>query len=203
MNRLLNRGLNFSILPQKMDLTQLFVDIKRYERSAIWTEFHYGIDEQNNTDKPVFKKFNTNLPKNYTVPEGLKTFLSSVKSEIYDYKNRNTEKCNIPQDELEALKSLTKLQRETSIVIKACDKGAGVIILNYNDYMKACYRHLGSEQSENHPYYTQVDEFEVERSKNKIDTLLKEALENETISHDEYIGMIAADKEPGRFYCNF
>ena len=69
--------------------------------------------------------------------------------------------------------------------------------------MKACYRHLGSEQSENHPYYTQVDEFEVERSKNKIDTLLKEALENKTISSDEYIGMVAADKEPGRFYCNF
>ena len=69
--------------------------------------------------------------------------------------------------------------------------------------MKACYRHLGSEQSENHPYYTQVDEFEVERSKNKIDTLLKQALEDETISQDESIGMTAADKEPGRFYCNF
>ena len=125
-----------------------------------------GKEEQNDTDKPIFKKDNTNLPKNYSVPEGLKTFLSSVKSEISDYKNRNTEECNIPQDELEALKMLSKLQKEKNIVIKACDKGAGIIILNYSDYMKACYRHLGSEQSENHPYYTQVDEFEVERSKN-------------------------------------
>ena len=82
MKNLLNRGFNFSILPKKVDLTQVFVDFKRFERSAIWTEFHYGKDEQNYSDKPMFKKQMTNLPKNYTVPEGLKTFLNSVKSEI-------------------------------------------------------------------------------------------------------------------------
>ena len=203
MNRLLNRGFNFSILPKKIDLTQVFVDFKRYERAAIWTEFHYGKDKETEKDKPIFRKDMTNLPTNYTVPEGLKTFLSSVKSELSDPKNRNTEKCNIPQDELEALKMLAKLQREKKIVIKACDKGAGIIILNYTDYMKACYKHLVSKQSENQPYYTQVHELEVESSKAKIDSLLKEALENNTISKDEYIGMAAADKEPGRFYCNF
>ena len=164
MKNLLNRGFNFSILPKKIDLTQVFVDFKRFERSAIWTEFHYGKDEENFSDKPIFQKHMTNLPKKYTVPEGLKTFLNSVKSELSDHKNRNTEKCNIPQEELEALKMLTKLQRDKNIVIKACDKGAGIIILNYSDYMKACYKHLASKQSENQPYYTQVDELEIERA---------------------------------------
>ena len=44
-----------------------------------------------------------NLPQNYIVPEGLKTFLSSVKSEITDPRNRNTAECNLPREELEAL----------------------------------------------------------------------------------------------------
>ena len=36
MEKVLNRGLNFSVLPNKLDLTQVLVDYKRYERSAIW-----------------------------------------------------------------------------------------------------------------------------------------------------------------------
>ena len=41
MNKLLNRGLNFAILPLKLDITQVLVDFKRFERSTIWHEFWY------------------------------------------------------------------------------------------------------------------------------------------------------------------
>ena len=44
--------------------------------------------------------------------------------------------------------------------------------------MKACYSHLTSFQTENRPYYTQLDDFEVERVKNKVRIVPKEALEN-------------------------
>ena len=54
MDRLLNRGLNFSILPTKIDTTQILVDLKRYERSAIWTEFHYGRDNENTKPEAIF-----------------------------------------------------------------------------------------------------------------------------------------------------
>ena len=144
-----------------------------------------------------------NLPKNYTVPEGLKTFLSSIKSEIGDPRNRNTESCNLPIDEQEALKTLSRLQKEKQIVIKACDKGAGLIKLDYPEYMKACYKHLSSTNPEQSPYYSQVDGLEVERTKTKIETILKDAIQNNIITMDEYEGIIAYDKEPGRFYCNF
>ena len=53
MNRLLNRGLNFSILPMKLDITQTLVEFKRYERSAIWTEFWYGKDNEK-IEEPIF-----------------------------------------------------------------------------------------------------------------------------------------------------
>ena len=56
MDSLLNRGLNFSILPEKMDFTQLLVDHKRFERSAIWTEYHYGKDELDKKEPQIFKQ---------------------------------------------------------------------------------------------------------------------------------------------------
>ena len=153
--------------------------------------------------KPIYKKKKINSPKNYSVPQELKIFLNSVISEISDPRNIRQEGCNLPMDEMAALKELTKLQKEKVIVIKACDKGAGVIILNYDEYMRSCYVHLTSFQSENKPYYTQVDEFEIERTKSKISNTLKEALSDGIISQDEHSEMIADEKGPGRFYCNF
>ena len=54
----------------------------------------------------------TNLPKNYSVPDGLKVFPSSVKSDFLDPRNRNSVPCNIPQVEPLALKKLQELQRK-------------------------------------------------------------------------------------------
>ena len=59
--------------------------------------------------------------------------LGAVKSEILDPRNRNTVKCNIPPEEIAALKELIKLQKERKIVIKACDKGAEIIIIDFNE----------------------------------------------------------------------
>ena len=203
MDSLLNRGLNFSILPEKMDFTQLLVDHKRFARSAIWTEYHYGKDKLDNREPQIFKQVKSNLPKNYNVPENLKIFLSSIQSEISDPKNRNHEQCNLPPEEYAALKELCKLQKEKKIVIKPCDKGAGILILDYSEYMKACYSHLTSLQSENTPYYTKVDALEVERTQTKIENILQEGISNKIISKEEYDGMNAEGKEAGRFYCNF
>ena len=40
----------------------------------------------------------------WSIPDALKVFLSSVKSDFMDPRNRNSVSCNIPQDEIEALK---------------------------------------------------------------------------------------------------
>ena len=39
MKKLINRGLNFSVLPKKLDITQVQVDFQQFKRLAIWTEF--------------------------------------------------------------------------------------------------------------------------------------------------------------------
>ena len=95
-------------------------------------------------------------------------------------------------------------------MIKAADKGAGIVILDFKDYIKASYDHLLSSVPEENPseetrqmYYTPVNEFALEDAKNKINITLKEALENNIITKEEFSAMSPDDKNPSKFYCNF
>ena len=64
MKNLLNRGLNFAILPDNLDFTQVMADFRRFERSVTWTEYWYG-RELNIERKPCIfknnKKHNMNI----------------------------------------------------------------------------------------------------------------------------------------------
>ena len=203
MERLLNRGLNFAILPLKLDLTQVLVDFRKFERSAIWHEFWFG-NEQNNPNPPIFKSKKKNMPKNYTVPEGLKVFLNAVKSEILDPRNRNRAKCNLPDDEMQSLKTLIKLQKDRVIIIKPCDKGAGLIILNFVDYMTSCYEQLLSkltfENGQTKRYYQEVHDSQLAVAKLKIMNLLEYGLNENIITNQEFEAMNPTDKDPAKFY---
>ena len=204
MKRLLNRALNFAILPLKLDITEVLVDYNRFARVAIWQEYWHGREIEDEYVKPIFKQQKYNLPKKHSTPKGLKTFLESIKSEIMDHRNRNEVKCNLPEDEILALKELVRLQRERIITLKACDKGAGIMILDFKAYMKACYDHLLSSQptkhdeDNSHPnmYYKKEDDFALERAKNHINTTLKEALDNNIITKEEYNAMDPQEKNP-------
>ena len=104
-------------------------------------------------------------------------FLSSVKSQLIDPRNRNYAQCNLPQEELQALKELQQLQRDRKVVIRACDKGAGIIILNFEDYVKSGYEHLTSQQSHGEPYYSPASYLELEQAKRKIKNIVNEGFE--------------------------
>ena len=53
---------------------------------------------------------------------------------------------------------LIQLQKERKIKIKLCDKGAGIIILDFQEYMRACMKHLETKTSTGEPYYKEVDD---------------------------------------------
>ena len=78
-----------------------------------------------------------------------------------------------------------------------------MILLDFNDYITACYDHLTSTQSDKKPYYSQVAKITVEKSKNKIKAILDEGLENNILSEEEYNVMNPEDKNPAKFYMNF
>ena len=155
---------------------------------AICYEFWYGREQNKSYNTPIFKNQKRNLPKNYSSPKELKNCLSAIKSEIMDPRNQNQTDCNLPIEELAALKELIRLQRERVIMIKPCDKGAGILILDFKLYMQACYEHLiakqKNENGEEESYYVQIEDWEIERSKNKIMTVLLEGLDNKIISEE-------------------
>ena len=47
MQALLNRALNFALLPLKLDITQILVDFNRFARAAIWQEFWFNREKVN------------------------------------------------------------------------------------------------------------------------------------------------------------
>ena len=143
MECLLNRGLNFAVLPHKLDMTQILRCYKRFERTIIWKEFWFPDNFQLENQKKIFSKVKYNMPKNHAVPSSVKSFLSAIKSELMDPHNRNVVKCNLPSNEIKALNELLNLQKSKKIVIKQCDKGAGIMVLNYEEY-KRTYFHSKS-----------------------------------------------------------
>ena len=130
-----------------------------------------------------------------------------MKSELTDCKNRNPAKCNLPPKQIQALKELIKLQRERKIVIKRCDKGAGVIILDFDDYMDASLKHPNSthklENGNEVSFYSEVQPEMIEEVKEKVINILQEALDNEIISKDEHDAMNPTATSAGKFYMNF
>ena len=172
MEEVLNLGLNFAILPKKLHITQVLSDFKRFERRIIWKEFYYGKETDSEYSSKIFKYKKNNLPKNYKIPEELKISLETVKSEMLDPKNRNKAQCNISKAHIEALLRLIKLQRDRKIVIKRCDKGTGIIILNFEEYMRACNVHLDSKlllpDGNTQRYYTKVKESDLEIASMKL-----------------------------------
>ena len=189
MEKLLNRGFKFAILPLKLDLTQVLVDYKRFERSMIWHEFWFGTPPGENTYKPpLFKSKKNNLPKNHRSPNGLKTFLGAIKSEIQDPQKRNKVKCNLPDDEIKALGELIRLQKERKITIKPCVKRAGIIVLNFEDYVQACNTHLKQTLQEKQ-YYSKVDNNTFEKAKQSIQHIIEEGLDQEYLTKAEYDAM--------------
>ena len=162
----------------------------------IWQEFWHGKNQkENHYEPPLFKEKKTNLPKKHKTPHGLKTFLGALKSQILDHKNRNKVNCNLPKEELQALGELIKLQRDRLITIKPCDKGAGLIILNFCDYMTVCYTHLEATQNSK-PQYSKVNDDAFDKAKGDINMLLEEGLDHEYLTSNEFKAMKPEEKSP-------
>ena len=112
----------------------------------------------------------------------------------------NKSTSNIPKGEAEALATLVKLQRECKIVIKPCDKGAGILICDYSKYVEACNEHLASQTPDGQPYYEKVAEKYLTDAKKDIEKTLKKALETKQITKDEESAMSTKEKGPGKMY---
>ena len=122
--------------------------------------------------KKIFKNKKNNLQKNHRTPEELKEYLEAAKWEKISCENINKVECNLPPEELKALKELVQRQKDNKITIKPCDKGAGIIILEFEEYIIACNEHLEYKQKQENgdllPYYKKANPSTVKEAKVKI-----------------------------------
>ena len=154
----------------------------------------------------MFKAKKHNFPRNYKSPKGLQNYLAAVQSDLMDPKNRNKVESNLKEEEKEALRVFINLQRDKQIVINPCDKGAGIIILDFDEYMRACMEHLEAKTVTGEKYYKKVGDNVMKEAKIIITNIVKEAYDNDIISKPEYSAMLPPEEEdpvPGRFYCTF
>ena len=126
-------------------MTELLIDIDKFVRTNLWEEFFHDAPKED-FKPPIVKNEKTNLPKKHKTPENLKMFLNTTTSELLDEKNRNPVTKNLPDDEIKALKQLIDMQKSKQITIKPADKGAGIVILNFEGYLKSCEDHLKAKQ---------------------------------------------------------
>jgi hypothetical protein len=203
MKSVLNRGLNFCVTPLTLNITNVLVDYRKYERSIKWTKFFASQDNDTDSDsesswkKDIFPKEKLNIPPNSS--SAVKIFLSGVKSEIIG-STRNITKSNISKAEREALESLVKPQCNCVIVIKPCDKGAGIIICDYTKYVNSCKKKSESKTKDGNNYYKPVTQLDLTKAKHDIDETLKKALNLQHITQLEHDAMTANEKTPGKFY---
>ena len=61
IEKVLNKGLKFAILPIKLDLTQVLVDFKRFERTMIGQQLWFGRSKSQEYTSPIFKEKIYNL----------------------------------------------------------------------------------------------------------------------------------------------
>jgi hypothetical protein len=95
---------------------------------------------------------------------------------------------------------LINLQKARQIVIKPCDKGAGIIICNYSDYVNSCEKDLNSRSPKNEPHYSKITKKDLETAKSKITDTLNSAHKAKQITTQEYNEMLPTEKNPGKFY---
>ena len=104
------------------------------------------------------------------------------------------------QIEQEALRILVKKQQDQEIVIKNCDKGAGIAVMGYTQYVDLCQEHLKETTPDGHNYYRKATAQDLKTSTDKITNLLKSALMEDIISPEEFKNMDPRDKGPGKLY---
>ncbi|MCP4297147.1 MAG: hypothetical protein GY786_16215, partial [Proteobacteria bacterium] len=57
---------------------------------------------------------------------------------LWNKKHLNPKIRNLPDDEFEAIQNLVRLQKERQIVVKPADKGSGIVVVDYDDYVDSC-----------------------------------------------------------------
>ena len=165
--KVLNKGLTFSPSHSIPNILQINQDIKRFERKL---QLHYffsnkklTLQDHDQLIKPLFESNPHWWPRklNYHITE----LSTDLKHTIFKTL-KSKHKFNLPPSEINALR---QLKSNTQIVIKKCDKGGGIAVLDKRDYLSKIMSMLNDPKT-----YTQIEHDDSILIKNNADSLLKD-----------------------------
>lgn len=160
---LLNKGLNFSLShfpPNKDHIEQSF---NKFERS-LQLQFYFADVDSTNQNLVTPIPFNEN--KDWWPPtrnRKIKQYVEKLKQTYFNKLNKKRF-YNLTQQEI---KALNLLKKDNNIIIKKCDKNAGIAIMDKEEYIQKCYSML-----EDTNVYTQIFEDDLYKAKEECDKFL-------------------------------
>lgn len=176
----LNKGLGFVPNNNIITIDQLNKDISTFERRL---QLHYFFKSKNNPEDDTPLEFirPTILSTNSDWwPRKLNPHITEFCLEVKHLINKtlhNKRNNNLSHTELLALK---ELKRDKTIIIKRCDKGGGIAIMNTINYKSKILTMLNDPQ-----VYTKLIEDDTVTIKTKIDDLFKQLNNNNKITNKQ------------------
>ena len=133
----LYKGLNFVPTPKDINQAILDTSFEKFEKCML-RQHHFRNNQTPYAHNPLKTKSNWIPPPTNNIT--INKFLTLVKEQKNTIIN-NAKQANVNLTKLER-EALKNLKHNTSIVIKACDKGGGICILNTQDYINKVNQHL-------------------------------------------------------------
>ena len=209
MESLLNRGLSFCPMPEKIDITLLKSELEQHSRKLLWKyELSKSeIQKDPNAVKDVFITNKANLPKT-KAPAPLGAYVNSIVSDTLGSCKRrhdNRAKNNLSKIELAAITDIKKKQSDSIITIKAVDKAGGICVMNEGDYvlemddqLKAIFTHPDGTTS---PFYERTTQKNLEKMKQSMSILIQTGVSQNIISGSD-AKIMEPNGKPAKLYGN-
>ena len=133
----INKGLNFVPSHIKPSYQIINKDLLRFERKLQLFFYFNGKDNDECTSKQVLQKNSKWWPKklHFSITRMCHDLKHEIHKALLHFKVKN----NLSKTEISALRSL---KRNTKIIIKKCDKGGGIAVLDSDKYLDKVYSML-------------------------------------------------------------
>ena len=217
MESLLNKGLNYAIVPKTINTTQIIAGFERMGRTMNWMD-KINKEKESNEERELDLSLTDNFikvpwkPTNIRQPQGtptadLTTFLNGSLSCVLGSDLKKTHR-NLPVNERAAMDKLVSLQKSRVITIKPMDKMGGVAILNTPEYISGMEQLLKAEFKDengtNHLYFRTLEAVEADQLQfnhlEELKDIVRKGRQRGWIGEDEAKWLVPDHFSPGRLY---
>ena len=206
-------GLNFAMVPKKVNTTAIQAGFEKMSRTMKWTEYFYDQKDTNFQQDPSssfkalpWKPVRTNLPDSAPSPD-LKTFVNGSLACVLG-SDLNKTHTNISPGQARARDQLIQWQKDREVTIKPSDKTGGICVLNTDEYVASMESILnlkfmdkdGSELE----YFRKLDQAEADQllhnHHHRLQQEVDEAKRLGYIDKDQASWLVPEEPAAGRLY---